>query len=332
MEVDAMDQIAFIVGSVFIYWSSIILTMATAVAVSVFLALYLRKAENVTAAAVAVPLAMILSLVLARLMHWYCRADSYASFGAAMTDYSSGGYALLGVFAGCALTALILRLTKFSKNLPEMLDCMCLAGGAGIALGRLAAFFNSADRGQVVASVRSLPWVYPVTNVVSGVQEYRLATFLIQAMVTAVIFAGVFAFYWKTQRGGKGRDGDTSIIFLLCYGASQVVLDSTRYDSLFFRSNGFVSIVQVLGALAIGLALAVFSFRLVKKHGFEKKYLGYWIPIAAFLGLGGYMEYHVQRHGDQAVFAYTVMSLCLIGLVALNLGLYRLAEKEKVTE
>ena len=33
------------------------------------------------------------------------------------------------------------------------------------------------------------------------------------------------------------KDGDTFLLFLLMYGASQVVLDSTRYDSLHFRSN-----------------------------------------------------------------------------------------------
>ena len=327
-----MDRIAFIFGEVFLYWSSIIMTLAAVVAVCVFLALYLRKSGNGTAAAAALPIAIVLSLLLGRYQHWYCRADSYESLYAAMTSLFTGGYALMGAFAGCALTAVLLRVTKVSQNLPEMLDCMAIAGGAGITLGRLACFFSAADRGQIVNST-GLPWAYPVVNAVSGALEYRLATFVIQAMVTGAIFLGVLIFYLWGQKKGTRKDGDACLIFLLCYGASQVVLDSTRYDSLFFRSNGFVSIVQVLGALAIGLAIVLFSIRLVKARGWHPSYLGLWIDQLVLVGGAGYMEYHVQRHGDQAGFAYTAMSICLIGLVAKTIVIwYRAAKAEKKPE
>ena len=322
-----MDRIAFIIGEKLIYWNSIILTLAAGAAICIFLALYLGKRGNAAAGFTVVPLAMVLSLACARLVHWYCRSDSYASLASAMTDYSSGGYALMGVFAGCFLAAVILRLLQVHKNLPRMLDCMCLAGGAGIAVGRLASFFTTSDRGQIVASVQSLPWVYPVTNAVSGTMEYRLATFVIQAMVTGVIFLALIVFYVAGNKRGRRKDGDTCLIFLLCYGASQVVLDSTRYDSLFFRSNGFVSIVQVLGALALVLVIIVFSVRMVKARGFKGWYVLLWIAAAALIGGAGYMEYHVQRHGDQAIFAYSVMSVCLTAVVILALWIRSVAVK-----
>lgn len=325
-----MDRIAYIFGETFIYWSSIVLTMAVVSAACLFLAFYLYKEKNVVAAATVIPLSVVLSLVLARFMHWYCRADSYFSFASAMTDYSGGGYALLGVFAGCSLAAVIVRATKITENLPSLLDSMSLAGCAGIAVGRLSCFFNTQDRGQIIASVQSLPWVYPVTNSVSGAQEYRLATFMIQAMVTTVVFIALFVYAARTR--GKRRDGDLTLFFLLLYGATQVVLDSTRYDSLFFRSNGFISIVQVVSALATGLACAVFSVRLVQRQGFKKWYIGLWTVFAAFVGLGCYMEYHVQRHGDQPVFAYSFMSLALTGMVAVAIAIWILAEKEPVHE
>lgn len=319
-----MDRIALIYENTFLYWSSVLLALGGVVAVCTFLALYLREEGNGTAGAVCVPLAMTLSLALARLVHWYCRTSSYASLAAAMTDYTYGDYALMGVFAGCALAALILRITGISRNLPRTLDCMSLAGCAGIAVGRLASFFDASDRGMLMAGGK-LPWVYPVVNPVSGVEEYRLATFLIQAMVAAVIFLPLLVFYLRGSAKGSLKDGDTCVIFLLCYGASQVLLDSTRYDSLYFRSNGFVSIVQVLGALAIGLAAIVFSVRLVKNRGWKKRYLGLWLALAGLLGLAGYMEYHVQRHASEAAFAYSVMGACLVGLVALCLVIRMLA-------
>jgi len=228
-----MDKIAYIAGETVIYWNSIVLTLAAATAIFFFLAFYIGKCGNAVAAFAAVPLSIVLSIVLARFVHWYSRADSYEGFLTAMTDYSSGGYALLGVFAGCALAAALLRLIFLHRNLPEMLDCMSLAGLSGIAVGRLASFFNASDRGNVLQNIQSLPFAYPVTNAVSGAVEYRLATFVIQSMVALVLFIGLAVFYTRGNREGKLKNGDTALIFLLIYGASQVVLDSTRYDSLF---------------------------------------------------------------------------------------------------
>lgn len=319
-----MDQIAFVIGETFLYWNSIILSMAVAVAICFFLAFYLRDGGKGMSAAAVIPLAIVLSLVISRFFHWYSRADSYAGFSAAMTNYSTGGYALLGTFAGCLLAAGLTRLLGLERRIGRLLDAMCLGGAAGIAVGRLACFYSAADRGQILANYTQLPWAYPVTNAVSGVLEYRLATFLLQAMVTGLFFVGLTVF----SRSRKRRDGDISFLFILLYGASQVVLDSTRYDSLYFRSNGFVSIVQVVGAVAMAVSIVVFSVRLVRSRGFRKWYVGMWIAIAALLGLGGYMEYHVQRHGDQALFAYSIMSTCLIIIDAIAIIIYLLGRNK----
>ncbi len=319
-----MDKIAIITDSSVIYWNSIILTLAAATAICFFLAFYIGKCGNAVAGFAAVPLSLAAGIVLARFVHWYSRSDSYEGFLSAMTDYTSGGYALLGVFAGCALAAAVLRLLFLHRNLPEMLDCMSLAGLAGISVGRLASFFNASDRGNILEKFQSLPFAWPVTNTVSGATEYRLATFLIQSAVALALFGILAVFYIKGQKKGL-RDGDTCLIFLLVYGASQVVLDSTRYDSLFFRSNGFVSIVQVFSALALGLVIVLFSIRMVKARGFQLWQIPLWIVIAGFIGGGGFMEYYVQRRGNEAVFAYSVMSGCLAVIVALTLLIRTLA-------
>ena len=310
-----MEQIAFIYGSVFVYWSHILLTMAAAVSICVYLTLYLGKPGTWAAAMVSVPLALAASLVLGRLLHWYCRPDQYAGLTAALTDLRSGGYALAGAFAGCVLAACLLRILRLSKNLPHMLDCMAIAGSAGIAVGRLACFFNTGDRGMVVTADWGLPWAYGVTNPVSGAQELRLATFCLQAVAAAVLFLVLLAF-WLVEQRRNSRYGDACLIFLLCYGASQVLLDSTRYDSLYFRSNGFVSIVQVLGACGMGLAAIVFSVRMVRSRGWKRWYLLLWLGLAGLMGLAGYMEYFVQRHGHRAVPGYNTMALALLGSIA----------------
>ena len=320
-----MDKIAFYSGSTAIYWNSVILTLAAATAICFFLAFYLGKSGNGAAGFGVVPVSMVLSLVLARFFHWYCQSDSYTGFSAAMSNYAEGGYALMGVFLGCVLAAALTRVICLHRNLPEMLDAMSLAGCAGMAVGRLSALFNASDRGQVLVNFRSLPIAYPVNNAVSGAVEYRLATFALQSMVALALFIGLTVFYNKGQKRGKLRDGDTCLVFLLLYGASQVVLDSTRYDSLFFRSNGFVSVVQVLGALALVLAVILFSRRMVKARGFRAWQILLWLLIGIAIAGAGYMEYYVQRRGNEALFAYSVMSGCLAVAILLTLLIRALA-------
>jgi len=325
-----VDRIAYIVGDSFVYWTSMIYAFSAAAAICLFLAFYLYKSGNAAAGFAAVPLSIVLGVVLARFVHWYSRADSYDGFLQAMTEYTYGGYALIGVFAGCILAACLLRLLRFHRNLPMMLDCMCLAGSAGIAVGRLSCFFTAADRGQILEGVRELPWVYPVTNVVSGAVEFRLATFLLQSMAAGVIFLILTAVFLIGHGRRKLKNGDVTLLFLLLYGASQAVLDSTRYDSLFLRSNGFVSIVQILSACAIVFAAVTFSVRMVKQRRFRLWQLLLWLGMAGGLGGAGYMEYYVQRHGIQAAFAYSVMSAALAAVVLLVLITRALGAKRRI--
>lgn len=321
-----MEKVAFIYGGTFIYWSSIMLTLAVVVAISLFAGLYLWKSKNGMALSLTIPVALLLSVVMGRWIHWYCLTDSYESLHAAMTDYTWGGYALMGAFFGCLLTACFMRLIRVSCNLPQMLDCMSIAGGVGIAVGRLASMFNASDRGQVVADSVGLPFAYPVTNAVSGVAENRLATFMLQSMATGAIVAAI-ALYMiiSALRKKKLRDGDVTLLFILMYGACQIILDSTRYDSLFMRSNGFVSIVQILGLVAVVISIVLYSIRLIKTRGFKWYFILFWVLQLAMMGGAGYMEYYVQRHGDQAAFAYSVMAPCLLGIVLITLVIRAMA-------
>lgn len=327
-----MEKIAFISGGTFIYWSSIILALAAVTAIAFYASAYLAKGGNVTGMSLSIPMVAVLAIVLGRMVHWYSRTDAYESFTAAMTDYSSGGYALLGAFAGCLITACLLRLLRLIPNLPRMLDSMAIGGGAGIAVGRLASLFNASDRGVVVADSVAFPFAYPVVNDVSGAVENRLATFMIQSMLAAAIVAALLVYMLVCKIGKKKlRDGDVCLMFLLAYGAGQIVCDSTRYDSLYLRSNGFISIVQIMGLIAMLVPMIIFSVRMVKAKGFKIWFLALWLGTAGLLGGAAYMEYYVQRHGGEAVFSYTVMSACLAAAVLLGLVMRAVGVKKKAS-
>lgn len=309
-----MEKIAFILNDHYIYWSSIFVLLGAGVSVFLFLALYVRQKTDLVSGFASVPIAAVIGLLLARFVHWYCCEDQYNGFFAAMTNLSAGGFALLGAFGGCLAAALVTRAFRFHRNTLGMLDAMAPALCAGIAVGRLACFFTGADRGPMLESFQSLPWAWPTVNAVSGETEYRLATFFLQSVTAATLATALIIFHLASRRK---KDGDTALLFLLCYGASQCLLDSTRYDALYFRSNGFVSVTQVFSAVGMVLAAVVFSVRLVKTKGFRPGYLALWGGMAAALGLAGYMEYYVQRHGNQALLAYSIMGAALAALVAL---------------
>ena len=141
-------------------------------------------------------------------------------------------------------------------------------------------------------------------------------------LVELILFIVLLVFYVRQK---NLHHGDTTLIFLLCYGASQVLLDSTRYDSLYFRSNGFVSIVQVLGALAIGLAAVVFSIRMVRSRGWKGWYPLLWLGLAGLIGLAGFMEYFVQRYSHKVVIGYSIMTVALAAIVTIILVIRILA-------
>ena len=316
-----MEQIAFIIGDRLIHWSFLMVALGGAVAVCLFLWLYTRQTDNWSGAGWMLLLGCPLSIFFARLVHWYCQYTSYPSFLAAITNYTTGGYALVGVFAGILLTALLLRLLRRVDNLGQLLDCACIAGAAGIAIGRLGSFFNADDRGMLMTEFTRLPLAYGSVSPITGLEEFRLATFLLQFFCVMFLFLGLLHFYLKqTEKNPSYRHGDSFWIFLLLYSASQAVLDSTRYDSLFLRSNGFVSLVQILCLVSLVVTLVLFSVRMVKAMGWNFGFLMLWLPALALLGGAGYMEYFVQRHGDQAAFAYGTMSLCLGAFVLLTLA------------
>lgn len=317
-----MERLFMIAGRSFLYWNSLLLVLAAAAAICAFSALFLLWDGDSRALAVFVPLSLGLSLVLSRLIHWYCLPNQYAGLSAALLDLSAGGYALMGVFAACLLAAVLLRLTGLVKDLPRFLDCLCVAGCGGIALGRLSFFYSSLDRGSVVKSVNR-PFVYPILNAVSGQPEYRLATFQIQALVLGVLFLVLLCLLLRERRCRRLPAGDIAMVFALVYGAAAVVLDSTRYDSLYLRSNGFVSVVQILGAVAVVACAVYYSVRAVRTTGMKKSFPFVWLLAFFMVGGGGFMEYYVQRHGREAAFSYTVMSVCLTACVCLILLLRR---------
>lgn len=318
-----MNSVAFLWNTATVYWYSVVLALAICAGICLFMACCLHAGLSGTKAAAAALLSVVLGGLFGRLLYWNCRADSFETLVQALTTPAAGCFALAGGFFGCTVSAAVVN--RRNPELLPMLDCMSIAGCAAIALGRLGNFFTAADRGQIAADLTWLPWAYPVQNSASGLPEYRFATFLFQALVCLVLLAVLLWLFFSPKQ--RYTNGDLTALFLLVYGASQVLLDSTRYDSLYLRSNGFVSMVQILAAVALAGGIGYFSWRGVKTGGVRRWMIPVWVLIAGFFGCAGYMEYYVQRHGRLSFFCYSVMEHCLVGIVVLSILLWRSAQK-----
>ena len=67
-----------------------------------------------------------------------------------------------------------------------------------------------------------------------------------------------------------------------------------------------------VGAAAMGLlaVLVIYSRRSIRANGLQPRHWVMWSVFLVAVGVTGFFEWLVQRHGNWYVFCYTVMSLC----------------------
>ena len=146
--------------------------------------------------------------------------------------------------------------------------------------------------------------------------EYRFASFFVEFLLLLLLALFLLRFYLRHRRDPMKHgpaQGNVALVFLLFFSAIELVLDSTRYDSSFLRSNGFVSLTQLVSAACILGVLIYYSWRSVRANGLRPVHLLLWLLWLVSLGATGYLEYLVQRHGNWYLLCYSLMSVsCLL--------------------
>jgi len=317
-----MSSIAFLWRDVCIHWSGIFAALGALSACLMLAALQLARGRSLKALGLFCPAAILFSLIFCRICHWYSFPLQYESFATAMTDYSVGGFTLPGVFPGVLLAAALVRLCGFLDDFPAFLDTLAPAGALGIAVGRLGSVFDLSCRGRFLPRspwLQQIPFSAPVANP-DGTVTWRFATFAWQAMAAAVLFVVCLVLVFSIRRAKKGH---VFALFLNFYAAAQIVLDSTRYDGAFLRSNGFIHVTQLCCVALLAGVCVLYSAAVLCQGGFRPRLGILWGLFLTLGGLGGYMEYFVQRHGDRFALAYTVMAASFFLMALINLHLFR---------
>lgn len=323
-----MNPIAIYSGSIVIYWSSIIICLGLLAALCMSLALQSSCNERLSAMLLFVPLCVLLSVPLCRAVHWYAHIEQYSGFMSAVTDYSNGSYVLSAALLGAFIAAVMVKVLGLTSSAAKLLDAFAPGAALAVAFIRLSSLFNNSCRSKIIfqtPALQQLPMASGITTS-SGSVEYRLATFFLHFMLMLVICYVLLRFFGRHRRALKkhGRpEGDTARMFLLFYSASEVVMDSTRYDSSFLHSNGFVSIVQIAAGLCILGLLVYYSVHSIKANHMRFYHWLCWLGFLLSLGGIGASEYLVQRHGNWYMYCYPAMSLCCILMAAMVYILYK---------
>ena len=307
-----MNQIALFVGEYSLHWSAVIITLGLLCCLSLTIALFRQRSESLRAVLVLFPLGTVLGLFLARLIHWYFNTEIYGSFGAAFSNFDLGSFSIPGVILGVWLAAWLVYRLGLVPNTGMLLDCTAPGLALLIAFVRLSALFNTTCRSRIeirVPILKTLPFAVANTDA-AGNKIWHLATFFLAFLAMLLVTFLVLNFYVK--RGKRkmlapcSRSGNVWNMFLVYYGAVEIVVDSLRNDSPLMhfhllsslnQYSSFVSLAQVFAACTALSVLVYYSVRSIKANGFSFWHVMSWIGFAASLvGIGYFGEYQVQRY------------------------------------
>lgn len=317
-----MSYAAFLWRDISLHWAGLFAALGVLSAALALGSLQLAGGRSLKPLGLFLPAAILFSLIFARFFHWYSFPLQYGSFAAAMTDYRTGGFVLAGAFPGVLLAAGLLRLCGFTDDFPAFLDALAPAGALGIAVGRLGAAFDGSCRGSFLPHAPWLqrpPFAAPLFNA-DGTVTWRFATYAWQAAAAALLFLLCLVLFFRLRREKKGH---VFLLFMNFYAAAQIVLDSTRYDAAFLRSNGFIHVPQLCCVAVLAGVCIFYSAAWLSQPGFSPRLGILWGGFLALGGLGGYMEYFVQRHGDRFALAYPVMTAGFFLMALINVYLFR---------
>jgi len=321
-----MNTVAFAIGSVEFYWSAIVIALGVLAWFMLSNSLFISHGGSRSAMWFVLALGSILSVLFSRFMHWYCHAEQYSGVLNELTDYSIGSYCLPGVLLGVLIAGIACKALGFTGNSGRLFDCLAPGAALGFALFKLSSLFNSSCRSKIAVNSAFLQRLPFASQISAGSSEYRFATFFVQFMLLLVLCFYLMQFFFKRRRfptkANITKDGNVAFMFLIWYSALELIGDSTRYDSSFVRSNGFVSLVQIVSAVTILVILIIYSVRSIKANRLKWWHFVSWLGFLASVGIVGYTEYLVQRHGNWYMGCYPAMAFGCVMMALITYWLY----------
>lgn len=342
-----MEPIAIYYGNIIIYWRPVIILLGIVTGFLISLSLYHgKKDSNGYVMSLFFPVALILSLILGKIFHWYCHIEQYDGFLKALTDFSKGDFLIPGVLLAVWISSFVVAPFTTSKSRYEVLDVVAPGFTFTLAMIRLADIYTDACRGKMLVQNKAfqmLPFAVAASDS-NGNVEYRFATFMISFILLLFIAVFLFVFYVMNQKIKENKRlkpfGHTFRMFLILYGGMEVVIDSTRYDAAHIHFPGealeglnkgasFMGLSQFLGAIFLVYVMVYYLVIATKVNSTFKKNI---IPLVLFiigLGVGGASEYLVQRYSGMYLLWYSTQTLGVIVMITCVFWVYSMCVNKK---
>ena len=222
---------------------------------------------------------------------------------------TGGGYSMMGALLGACFGAV--AAAKIMKQKPAaLLDLLAPAFMLFVACERLG-------EGYIDDFGISRPLVSELLKgsflAIEGDYDWALATYLIESFTALVLALILLKDVSKKER----RAGNTFILFLLLFGATQVILESLRFDQHMHIS--FVGLQQIIAVLLLAAGVIVLALRRMKdKPGMAIAALAL-LPVVGAVGVG--LEFAIDRTTVNRFLLYAAFILLMAVPTALGIRL-----------
>ena len=238
------------------------------------------------------------SLLLSRLM--FCLLDASYTSITDLKDFfrlNDGGYALFGVLIGMTLTAAFCALL-LKQRPSETLDALCPSLFLFIFFERLGEGFIrdfGISRSLIYGTLKG-------TFLVQTDLDSYLRTWIFEAVIALILFVVILRIAALDIRPGY--------VFLkacILYGATQVLMESLRYDSHLMFS--FVGVQHVLSMVLLGIPVLILAKRALKiKKGLA---VTGFILMPVVVALLVFLEFQIDRTETNRYMLYGIYTLAL---------------------
>lgn len=260
-----INQIAFTIFGLDIYWYGIIITIGAVL--GFYLALKQSKKMGYDTDYVydflflAVPLSIIFARVYYIIFEWEYFAGDFFQ----MINIRDGGIAIYGALIG-GIFAVFLFNRFYKKPKPsfwEMLDIFAPSFVLGQAIGRWGNFVNQEAYSFIIAP----DWMkFPLAVYIEEIGQWRLATFFYESMWDFFVF--LFLIWYRKQK--QYKSGDVFFLYIILYSFGRMFIEGLRADSLWLIPN-VIRVSQLLAFLLViaGIALMIWNHKKDNKVGVQ---------------------------------------------------------------
>ncbi len=308
------DNVAIAFGENIIGWEYVVSVSGVMACFFLSLWLYFRRKKKILPMVLFQVVAVIFSLLMCRVIYWYCHMELYSEIYELWTDPDMGHFFMFGVPLAAYLTAFCMELSGVIADRRELLDAVSPGLAFAMAFFRFSGMFSGACYGKYNISNKiftRLPFSYNANN-----GSWKIAAFCISFIW--LMFVSAFLLM-KARSKKKRAEGSIFRLFLILFSLSEVVIDSLRYDASHFffpgklladlnKGTGFMGLSQLVSAFVMIFIMAGYTVR-NKKNG--RVIAISWILFLSGTAVTGICEYLVQRNSSRFIMLYAVM---LIGV------------------